>query len=174
MENINLPPKPIGTLSPFDHRFLRLLLYPSANHLSWPSATISISHRHKSITTPVLGHILLFHHRYEPSSATLLSISHHFIRLPIYASLTPRYASKDTCPKTVSTGSKQGHVSIDHCQSYVNQIAHGLTRRVFISKQNCIPLSFILELLMSDVTILLNKYNEARRIALPQKNDSIG
>ena len=84
------------TLSPAYHR-------QSANHLRSTSATTSIINRHRSITTPGLGHILLFHHRYQPSSATLLSTSHHFIRLPMYTSLTPRYVSKDTCPKTVST-----------------------------------------------------------------------
>ena len=103
MENINFPPKPIGTPSPSNHRSLRPLLYPSANHLPWPSATINISHRHKSTTAPGLGFILLFRHRYRPSSATLLSTSQHFIRLPIHALSALKYASRDTCPKTVST-----------------------------------------------------------------------
>jgi hypothetical protein len=75
----------------------------SASHLPSASATTSIGHRHRSITIPRLGHILLV------SSSASIPIGNSFdnqsplFRLPIYISLALRYVSKDTCPKIVST-----------------------------------------------------------------------
>jgi len=68
----------------------------------------SIGHRHISITILGLSHILLLY-LHQSLSAIPLITNHHPFHLPIFIPLIPRYGSKDTCPKTVSTGSFETH-----------------------------------------------------------------